>query len=802
MGLTLFIVFTLIATWILNCYISKFWVWSVSIIFLLLIFNFINLLSNASFYILFVIWICITACLIYPKLRAYLLFDFLWKKLKKNIKPISNTEQIAISSGDTWFEDSLLKGSPDWKLFKKSKLQELSKQEKLFVSNQTEKLLEKLDDWKLKKDIGLPKDIWSYIKDNGFMGLVISKEYGGMGFSAYAHSEIVKRVALKSLSAAITIMVPNSLGPGELIQKYGTQDQKDLYLKKLAQGVEVPCFALTGPLTGSDATNMPDKGVVCYRKHRGKDILGLLLNFDKRYITLAPIATLIGLAIDVIDPDNLLPENIKSGITLCLLPANTPGVKIGDYHLPLNVKFNNGVISGNKVFIPITQVIGGVDKVGHGWKMLTDCLSEGRALSLPSLSSASSSISFLSSSSYSLIRRQFNRPILDFPGVSSKVVNTAGLYYLIESLRQFALIPVSNGLKPSVISGMAKYFSTELSRDSLQDAMDIHGGKAIIDGPSNYLARLYDAAPISITVEGANLLTRNMMIFGQGVMRSHPTLKELFNSILNDDKNKYYKLCNKQISYFIRNISRLFFGSLFYKGLNYKSNYYKQINLMSLRLNILVDICLMLYGPKIKIKERISARLSDIWGYLVLASSIIKYNNSNKDKLNNLLLKWSFNYCMYQAQEAMYSLFNNFGVKYISLISRVLFPWGRVYNKSSDKLDLLIANELKKESNFRSKIVKDLNINSNNYPLLNDLEEAFQKYNNLKDVFDIINDAIKSDDLDSNVNQNLILEEALSKNIINKSMAKRWQEFIDISNKIIAVDVFSSNKKTSNKVKK
>ena len=292
------------------------------------------------------------------------------------------------------------------------------------------------------------------------------------------------------------------------------------------------------------------------------------------------------------------------------------------------------------------------------------------------------------------------------------------------------------------------------------------------------------------------------MIFGQGVMRSHPTLKELFNSILNDDKNKYYKLCNKQISYFIRNISRLFFGSLFYKGLNYKSNYYKQINLMSLRLNILVDICLMLYGPKIKIKERISARLSDIWGYLVLASSIIKYNNSNKDKLNNLLLKWSFNYCMYQAQEAMYSLFNNFGVKYISLISRVLFPWGRVYNKSSDKLDLLIANELKKESNFRSKIVKDLNINSNNYPLLNDLEEAFQKYNNLKDVFDIINDAIKSDDLDSNVNQNLILEEALSKNIINKSMAKRWQEFIDISNKIIAVDVFSSNKKTSNKVKK
>ena len=802
MGVILFLILIIGITWLINYYITRFWVWSLSIFILLLIFNFYNITSTLALSILWIIWAAITICFIYPKFRAYLLFNFLWSKLKNNIKPISKTEQIAINSGDTWFEDSLLKGSPDWKLFEKSKLQELTKQERLFLSNQTEKLLEKLDDWEIKSNNGLSKDIWKFIKENGFMGLVISKEYGGMGFSAYAHSEIVKRVAVKSLSAAITIMVPNSLGPGELIQKYGTQDQKDLYLKKLAQGKEVPCFALTGPLTGSDATNMPDKGVVCYRKDRGKDILGLLLNFDKRYITLAPVATLIGLAIDVIDPDNLLPENIKTGITLCLLPADTPGVKIGDYHLPLSVKFNNGVISGNKVFIPITQIIGGIDKVGHGWEMLTDCLSEGRALSLPSLSSASSLVSFLSSSSYTLIRRQFNRSILDFPGVSSKVVKTAGFYYLIESLRQFALIPVSNGLKPSVISGMAKYFSTELSREALQDAMDVHGGKAIIDGPSNYLARLYDAAPISITVEGANLLTRNMMIFGQGVMRSHPVLRDMFNSILNNDKNKYYKLCNKQISYFIRNISRLLFGSLFYRGLNFKSNYYKQINLMSLRLSVLVDICLMLYGPKIKIKERISARLSDIWGYLVLASTIIKYNNNNKDKLNDLLLKWAFNYCMYQAQEAMYSLFNNFEVKYISLISRVLFPWGRIYNKSSDKLDLLIANNLKKDTKFRTKIVENLNINSKNYPLLNNLENAFNKYNNLKDIFDIINSAIKSGYLDSNVNQSLVLQEALSKNIINKSMAKRWQEFIDLSDKIIAVDVFSITKKVSNKTKK
>ena len=790
MSVVLFIACFLAITWVINYYLAIFWLWSLGVLILLLIFSIFNMMYILPLIICWIIWAIISVLFISPKFRDKLLYRPLWIKLKGKIKPMSKTEAIAIDSGDTWFESGLLKGNPDWKLFDKSNFSELSNDEKSFLSNQTTELIAKLDDWDINSNKGLSGDIWEFIKTNGFMGLVISKEYGGLGFGSYAHSEIVKRIAVKSIAAAIMVMVPNSLGPGELLQKYGTDEQKKKYLKRLACGDEIPCFALTGPLTGSDATNMPDKGVVCYRKQKGENILGLLLTFDKRYITLAPIASLIGLAIDVIDPDNLLPKNHKIGITLCLLPAKTPGVKIGDYHLPLNVKFNNGVISGHKVFIQISQVIGGIDKIGHGWEMLTDCLAEGRALSLPSLSSASSAISFLSSTSYTLVRQQFKRSIIDFPGVGVKVAKISGFAYMIEALRNFTLIPVSNGLKPSVLSAMAKYFSTELARESLNDAMDVHGGKAIIDGPSNYLARLYDAAPISITVEGANLLTRNMIVFGQGVMRSHPHLKDLFESIINENKGEFYKLCNAQTRLFIKNSARVFLKSI----LNIKKpkNYREQINIMSLRFSILVDVSLMVYGPKIKIKERLSARLSDIWGYLVIACSVIKYENKNKNK--NLLLDWSINYCLHKAQEAMYNILENLEYPWVPALSRMIFPWGRVYKKPSDKLDKAIIESLKSGNSFREDIADQLDIKALSYPLLYDLEEAFRKYQLLSPVWEIINSAIKFKKISSNINHKVMLDEALAKNIITPDMAKQWQDFISLTNRIIAVDVFSNKK--------
>jgi len=455
-----------------------------------------------------------------PLLRRRLLSKPLMILIREMLPTLSTTEKEALEAGDVWWEAELLGGRPNWQKLLDFPLQPLTEAEQAFLDGPVETLCRMLDDWRITHDLkDLPPEIWRFIREQRFFGLVIPPQYGGLGFSARAHSEVVLKIASRSITAAVTVMVPNSLGPGELIRKYGTQEQKDHYLPRLAKGEEIPCFALTGPLAGSDAGAMPDSGSVCSENGR----LGVRLNWDKRYITLAPVATLLGLAFKLRDPDHLLGDQEDRGITLALIPTDTPGVEIGQRHAPMEIPFQNGPTRGRNVFIPLDQIIGGREGVGQGWRMLMECLAEGRGVSLPALSAAAAKLASRTTGAYARIRRQFHVPLGAFEGITQVLGRMGGLAYLIDASRLLTLGALDQEVHPSVASAIVKYHLTESMRQLVNDAMDVHGGKTIMQGPRNHLDGLYQAIPISITVEGANILTRNMIIYGQGAVRCHPT---------------------------------------------------------------------------------------------------------------------------------------------------------------------------------------------------------------------------------------------------------------------------------------
>ncbi|PIX05467.1 MAG: acyl-CoA dehydrogenase, partial [Gallionellales bacterium CG_4_8_14_3_um_filter_54_18] len=443
---------------------------------------------------------------------------------RKILPPISATEQEAIDAGTVWWDGELFSGHPDWNKLLAFPKCGLSAAEQSFLDNEVEQLCAMLDDWDITHNrADLPPHVWQFIKDRGFFGMIIPKQYGGLAFSAQAHSAVVTKVASRSGTAAVTVMVPNSLGPAELLLRYGTDVQKEKYLRRLAQGLEVPCFALTGPFAGSDAGAIPDYGVVCKGEFAGQqDVLGIRLNWEKRYITLAPVATLLGLAFKLYDPEHLLGGDTHRGITLALIPTDTPGVQIGRRHFPLNSAFLNGPTQGQDVFVPLDYLIGGIEHVGQGWRMLMECLAAGRSISLPASSVGAMKLAARTCGAYSRVRKQFNLPIGKFEGVEEPLARIGAHTYMVDAARKFTALAVDLGEKPSVISAIIKYHATERGRIVINDAMDVHGGKGICLGKDNYLGRFYQQTPIGITVEGANILTRTLMIFGQGAIRSHP----------------------------------------------------------------------------------------------------------------------------------------------------------------------------------------------------------------------------------------------------------------------------------------
>jgi acyl-CoA dehydrogenase len=653
---------------------------------------------------------------------------------------MSKTERDAIEAGSVWWESELFRGAPDWEKLNNYAPVKLSDEEQAFVDGPVNELCAMIDDWDIThKRLDLPEEIWVFLKKNGFFGMIIPKKYGGLEFSAYGHSAVVMKLSGRSTSVGVTVMVPNSLGPAELLLHYGTEEQKNHYLPRLASGTEIPCFALTGPEAGSDAGSIPDTGIVCEGEFNGKQVLGLKLNWEKRYITLGPIATVLGLAFKVYDPDHFLGEEVELGITCALIPTTTPGITIGNRHFPMNSAFQNGPNSGKDVFIPMDYLIGGADNIGKGWRMLVESLSAGRGISLPAVGVAAGKTTARFTGAYAHIRKQFNTSIGKFEGVEEPLARIGGLTYIMEAGRLLTLSALDNGVKPSVITAILKHYNTEMMRQVLNDAMDVHGGKGICMGPSNYLARPYQSIPVGITVEGANILTRTMIIFGQGAIRCHPYLvKEMEAATMSDNDAgvlAFDKALTGHITYFVTNLCRAFVYGISGSHLADSpvsgriGTYYKRLGQMSSAFAVTSDLVLMILGGSFKRKEKLSGRFADALGYMYYASAVLKkFEDDGRPKADIPLVEWSAKYCLYQVQIALDEILRNFPIKSLGILVRiVIFPLGLNLRQPNDSLGHRVSSLLIRPSEARDRLTQGIFISEDVNDNTGCLEDAFAK---------------------------------------------------------------------------
>ncbi len=665
-----------------------------------------------------IVFVLIAVPLNLPAFRRARLSAPLLTIYRKITPSLSPTEQIALEAGTVGFEGQLFSGKPQWSELLGQARPELSIEEKAFLDGPVEQLCSQINDWQITHELAdLPEDMWQFLKDNKFFGMIIPKQYGGLQFSALAHSAVLQKIASMSATVSSTVAVPNSLGPAELLLHYGTEDQKNHYLPRLADGRDVPCFALTGPYAGSDATSLQDYGIVCKGEWEGGNVLGVRLTFDKRYITLAPVATVVGLAFRLMDPDCLLSDEVERGITLALIPRETKGLEIGRRHFPLNVPFQNGPVRGKDVFVPLSQLIGGPDMAGQGWRMLVECLSVGRAISLPSSATGGSCAGVAATGAYSRIRKQFGLAIGRFEGVEEALARIGGLTYAITALSRATAAAVDRGEKPAVPSAIAKYHATEWGRQICQDAMDVHGGKGVILGPSNYMGRSWEGVPIMITVEGANIMTRSLMIFGQGAIRCHPyVLEEMQAAALPDYSERLRKfdtLLFKHIGFGISNGVRSFVLGLTHAKIGsvpgdaYTRRFYRKLNRYSAALALVSDVSMLVLGGKLKFKEKISARLGDVLSYLYIASSMLKrYEDEGRPVTDQPLLAWAFHECVWRMQMALDGVIRNFPVRPIAWLLRVLvFPFGRREVPPSDRLGRRVAAILTAPNEARTRLI-------------------------------------------------------------------------------------------------
>jgi len=650
-------------------------------------------------------------------IRRSLIIKPVFGIFKKVLPPLSTTEREAMESGSVWWEGELFAGKPNWETMHNYPKPTLSEEEQHFVDNQLETLLAMLDDYKIvHEDKDLPKQVWDYLRNEKFFTMIIPRSFGGLGFSAIANSTIVSRISSRSLSAAVTVMVPNSLGPGELLTHYGTQEQKDYWLPRLADGTDIPCFALTGPEAGSDAGAIPDFGVVCKGEHEGKEVLGISLTWDKRYITLAPVATVLGLAFKLRDPDGLLGDKKDIGITCALIPADHNGVNIGDRHLPVDMAFMNGTTSGKDVFIPMSWVIGGEDYVGKGWSMLVECLSAGRGISLPALATATAHLAARTTGAYAAVRKQFGLSIGRFEGVQEGMGRIGGLTYTLEAMRTMTAGAIDLGQSPAVVTAIAKYHMTEMSRELLNDAMDIHAGKAVQLGPLNYLAHQYFGLPVAITVEGANILTRNLMIFGQGATRCHPYVFGEMEAASDTDAErglaKFDGLIMKHIAFatgnFAMSLGHGLTGGRFAKSpvSGETGQYYKQMTRMSKALALSADFSMLILGGDLKRKEMISARLGDVLSQLYIGSAILKRYEDDGRQVSDLpYVHYAMQRVLFKIGEAFDGYFANFSNRLVAnVLRRVVFPWGIGYKMPTDDITQDVSMSLMQPGVMRDRL--------------------------------------------------------------------------------------------------
>ena len=678
------------------------------------------------------------AVLIHVPWRRRFLSDRFFAAYRKMVPPMSQTEREAIDAGTVWWEGDLFSGRPDWNKLLAYPRPQLSAEEQAFLDGPTEQLCAMLDDWVISHELlDLPPDAWQFIRDNGFLGMIIPKRYGGLEFSALAHSEVVMKLSSRCNAAAVTVMVPNSLGPAELLLHYGSDEQKEHYLPRLAAGLEIPCFALTGPQAGSDAGAIPDTGIVCYGEFEGRgNVLGMRITWEKRYITLGPVATLLGLAFKLRDPDHLIGEEESLGITLALIPTDTPGVNIGRRHFPLNAAFQNGPNSGTDVFVPIESVIGGREGIGQGWRMLMESLAAGRSISLPAQSVAAAKLAARATGAYARIRVQFNLPIGRFEGIEEALARIGGQAYLMDAARCMTAGAVDLGEKPSVPSAIVKYHLTEAMRDVINDAMDVHGGKGICLGPNNYLGRAYQLVPVAITVEGANILTRSLIIFGQGAIRCHPwVLKEMQAAGETDPERgaaAFDQALWGHVRFFLSNLGRSVFLGITggrptqVPGGPETRRYFQQLNRFAAALALLSDVSMLVLGGELKRREKLSARLGDVLSQLYLSSAALKrFEDQGRQPADLPLLTWALHCAFFRIQVALDGVLANFPNRPLAWLLRILvFPKGLTLNAPTDAMGHAVAQLLLSPSVARDRLTAGIYLPPGDAEIVGRLEVA------------------------------------------------------------------------------
>jgi len=731
-----------------------------------------------------------------PELRRRLVGRQAMRLVGPLLPRMGETERVALQAGTVWWDGALFSGHPDWEELLAFPIRELSERERAFLDGPVERLCRMIDDWEVQQARDLPPEVWDFLKRERFFGMIIPEEHGGLGFSAAAHSAVVVKLASRSVAAAVTAMVPNSLGPAELLLHYGTDAQKRHYLPRLATGEEIPCFALTGPEAGSDAAATQSVGVVCRGTWEGREVLGMRLDWRKRYITLGPVATLIGLAFRLRDPDHLLGEREDLGITCALIPAGLPGIEIGSRHDPMGIAFHNGPNQGRGVFVPLESIIGGPQMAGQGWRMLMESLAAGRSISLPALSVGAAELCARVVGAYATVREQFDTPIGRFEGIEEPLARIAGLTYLMDAARRLTAGAVDAGERPAVLSAVVKAYCTEGMRQVVNDAMDVRAGAGVIRGPRNILARAYVAVPIGITVEGANILTRSMIIYGQGAIRCHPFAQEEMEAAAAGDPARFDRAFFGHVNHVFRCAARsVVLGIGDGRGARVPDGplrrYVQRLDRMSAAFALVSDACMATLGGQLKRREKITGRLADALAWMYLGSATVKrFHDEGRREGDLPFARWACEHALRQVQEALRGVLDNLPSRPAAWAVRALvFPTGARYRRPSDALGSAVARALLEDADTRARLTRHIFVPAADEPGLGSLEAALGRALDALAVEAKVRDAVRAGRLDKAPGDEL-LDRALEAGVIDADERKRVARADEARDQVIQVDAF------------
>jgi acyl-CoA dehydrogenase len=778
-----------------------FWAWVIAAAMVLAAWawrGFETVLGSIEFGFVAAVVIAVAALFGVRPLRRQVMSRYLMRRVAGVLPSLGDTERIALEAGTVWWDGELFSGRPRWRTLLDFKAQPLSQEEKDFLAGPVEQLCRMLNEWEIAQARELPPEVWAFLKQHRFFGMIIPKDYGGRGFSAQAHSAIVTKIASRSLAAGVTVMVPNSLGPAELLLHYGTEEQKRHYLPRLAAGEEIPCFALTGPEAGSDAAATQSTGIVEHGEFGGQRVLGLRLNWRKRYITLAPVATVIGLAFRLRDPEHLLGDQEDLGITCALIARDLPGIEIGQHHDPMGVPFHNGPIVGRDVFVPLDAIIGGREGAGRGWRMLMESLAAGRSISLPALSVGAAQVATRLVGAYATVREQFDTPIGRFEGIEEPLARIGGYSYVMNAARTLTCAALDAGARPAVLSAILKAYLTEGMRTVVMDAMDIRAGAAICRGPRNVLSHAYVGTPIAITVEGANILTRSMIIYGQGAIRCHPFVHEEIDSVSKGDLARFDRAMFGHINFIVTNVVRAFWLGMSGAWLTRApvtgpmAKYFRRLTRYSAAFALVSDAAMGTIGAALKRREKISGRLADALAWMYLGSAALKRFYEDGQPARDLaLVRWGCTLALYNIQEALRGVLDNLPNRPVAGVLRaIVFPLGARMRPPSDKLGGAVARGLLENREARRHLTTDIYIPASDEVGLGHLESALEKAVEALAVETKLRDAVRAGLLDR-APGDVLAEQAVLAGIISAEERARLSEANEARDEAIQVDVFA-----------